>query len=75
MGNGDDAGESTLGAFRQEIRAWVAAGERLDTILARLRVAKVSDTERVLLERVARSDTRESKSVGDYRDSFDQIDG
>jgi hypothetical protein len=75
MGNGDDAGESTLGAFRQEIRAWVDAGERLDTILARLRAAKVSETERVLLEGVARSDARESKSVGDYRDSFDQIDG
>ena len=72
---GEDVREQELGTWRQEIRRMLSAGQRLSTVDDELNKAALSETERLLLQAIARSEARHSRQVDFYRDGFGFIDG
>jgi hypothetical protein len=72
---GEDVREHELGTWRQEIRRMLSAGQRLSAVDDQLEKAALSETERLLLQAIARAEARHSHQVDFYRDGFGFIDG
>ena len=72
---GGDVREYELKTWRQEIRRMLTAGQRLSAVDDRLNRAQLSETERFVLQAIARAEAKQSRQVDRYRDGFGFIDG
>ena len=72
---GGDVRENELQTWRQEIRNMLSAGKRLSAVDERLDEAALSETERFVLQAIARAEAKQSRQVDSYRDGFGFIDG
>jgi hypothetical protein len=72
---GGDVRESELRVWRQEIRRMLSTGQRLSAVDHRLNRAALSETERFVLQAIARAEAKQSREVDSYRDGFGFIDG
>lgn len=72
---GEDVREHELGTWRQEIRRMLSAGQRLSVVDDELNKAALSETERLLLQAIARAEAKHSRQVDFYREEFGFIDG
>jgi hypothetical protein len=72
---GGDVRESELRTWRQEIRRMLSTGQRLSAVDDRLDKAALSETERFVLQAIARAQAKHSPEVDSYRKGFGFIDG
>lgn len=72
---GGDVRESELRTWRQEIRRMLSTGQRLSAVDDRLDKAALSETERFVLQAIARAQAKQSPEVDSYRKGFGFIDG
>lgn len=72
---GGDVRESELRTWRQEIRHMLSTGQRLSAVDDRLDKAALSETERFVLQAIARAQAKHSPAVDSYGEGFGFIDG
>ena len=59
----------------RKFAACFPAGKRLSAVDERLDEAALSETERFVLQAIARAEAKQSRQVDSYRDGFGFIDG